>query len=71
MSRIYHAAERRKILSVAPKASCDRLYGLVDWYDKRGDPWGKNPTVFNSGKYTEPVEPVITGLFRTQRFIGR
>lgn len=64
MSRIYHAAERRKILGVAPKARYDRLYGLVDWYDKRGDPWGRNPTVFNSGKHEILVEPVIVRLSR-------
>jgi hypothetical protein len=34
-------------------------------YAEGNDLWGKNPTVFSSGKYTEPVDPVITGLFKT------
>ena len=64
MSRICHAARKRWMLNVAPKACYDRIYGLIAWYARSNDPWGKNPTVFNSGKYVESVDPVIAGLFR-------
>ncbi len=52
-------------MGVAVEVHYDRVYGLAAWYAQRDDPWGKNPTVFNNGKYAESVDPVIAELFRT------
>ncbi len=67
MSRICHAARKGWMSDDAVEASYDRVYALIGLCIERGDPWGKNPTVFTSGKYAEPVDPVVAGLFSTER----